>query len=196
MSVRLFVGNLAFDATETELREHFSAAGSPTSVRIPTDRETGKPRGFAFVDFAERSEAEEAIRRFNQQLFKGRPLAVNEAQPRGERPAGGSGGFRPAPRPAAAPRSQWTGMPLGGADDVSADDRPRRKFGPDAKPKGKGKRGGRGSGGERAPKQPMREVGGGQMHYSEVIPEEEPDDQGLDDFARWAREDAKNREEK
>ena len=51
MSVRLFVGNLAFDVTESDVRELFSAAGAVLQVRIPTDRETGKPRGFAFVDF-------------------------------------------------------------------------------------------------------------------------------------------------
>jgi len=77
MSVRLFVGNLAYDVTEADLKELFSAVGSAPSVRIPTDRETGKSRGFAFVEFGSPAEAEEAIRRFQQQLFKGRPLVVN-----------------------------------------------------------------------------------------------------------------------
>ncbi|MHB8766406.1 MAG: RNA recognition motif domain-containing protein, partial [Deferrisomatales bacterium] len=82
MSVRLFVGNLPYDVTEAELSALFSAVTAPSYVRVPTDRETGKPRGFAFVEFHERAQAEEAIRRFHQQVFKGRPLAVNEARPR------------------------------------------------------------------------------------------------------------------
>ena len=92
MSVRLFVGNLAYDVTEAELVEFFSASAPPLSVRLLTDRETGKPRGFAFVEFSDAAQAEEAIRRFHQQVFKGRPLVVNEARPREE------GG---APRPSA-----------------------------------------------------------------------------------------------
>ena len=80
MSVRLFVGNLAFDVTEAELKEFVSAVAPPSQVRLPTDRETGKPRGFAFVDFDDRAQAEEAIRRFHQQMFKGRALAVRSAR--------------------------------------------------------------------------------------------------------------------
>src|SRR5215510_2320874 len=110
MSVRLFIGNLPYSATEAELREHLSSVGAPTSVVLPVDRETGRPRGFAFVDYADRAVAEEAIRRFDQQPFKGRGLAVSEARPReergpggprpggfgGRRPGGGFGGPRPA----------------------------------------------------------------------------------------------------
>src|SRR6059036_546625 len=97
MSVRLFVGNLPYDATEVEIRQHFSTVGNLSYVSIPLDRETGKKRGFAFVEFADAQQAQEAIRQFNNQPFKGRPLAVNEARAReaGPRPAGG--GFRPAP---------------------------------------------------------------------------------------------------
>jgi RNA recognition motif-containing protein len=84
MSVRVFVGNLAYDVTEAELKEFFAPAGAPLSVRMPTDRETGKPRGFAFVEFSEAAQADEAVRRFHQQVFKGRPLVVNEARPREE----------------------------------------------------------------------------------------------------------------
>src|SRR4051795_5103012 len=94
MSVRLFIGNLPYVATEAELRAHLSSVGDPTSVVLPVDRETGRPRGFAFVDYADRAVAEEAIRRFDQQPFKGRPLAVSEARPREERPPGA-----PTPRP-------------------------------------------------------------------------------------------------
>src|SRR5712691_6811422 len=94
MSVRLFVGNLPYDATEDEIRQHFSTAGNLSYVSIPLDRETGKKRGFAFVEFGDPQQAQEAIRQFNNQPFKGRPLAVNEARAReaGPRPAGG--GFR------------------------------------------------------------------------------------------------------
>src|SRR5215212_11177636 len=102
MSVRLFIGNLPYTATEAELREHLSSVGLPTSVVLPVDRETGRPRGFAFVDYADRAVAEEAIRKFDQALFKGRGLAVSEARPREERgpggPRPGGGGFG-GPRP-------------------------------------------------------------------------------------------------
>src|SRR5215475_3958637 len=99
MSVRLFVGNLPYDATEDEIRAHFSPAGNLASVFIPVDRETGRKRGFAFVEFSEGTQAQEAIRRFNNQPFKGRSLAVNEARAKeaGPRPAPSGGGFRPAP---------------------------------------------------------------------------------------------------
>src|SRR5206468_12516978 len=99
MSVRLFVGNLPYDATEEEIRQHFSRVGNLSYVSIPLDRETGKKRGFAFVEFADAQQAQEAIRQFNNQPFKGRSLAVNEAREReaGPRPAGG--GFRPSPGP-------------------------------------------------------------------------------------------------
>lgn len=97
MPVRLFVGNLPFGATEADLRQHFSAVAPPTSILMPVNRETGKPRGFAFVDFPDRALAEEAIRRFNGQLFQGRPLAVSEARAREDRPPGPRFGDRPAP---------------------------------------------------------------------------------------------------
>src|SRR5215475_14268821 len=101
MSVRLFVGNLPYDATEDEIRAHFAAAGSLSSVFIPVDRETGRKRGFAFVEFSDGAQAQEAIRLFNNQPFKGRSLAVNEARAKeaGPRPPspGGGGGYRPAP---------------------------------------------------------------------------------------------------
>ena len=75
MSVRLFVGNLPYDATEADLREHFSAVAPLSYIYLPLDRETGKPRGFAFIEYSERSHALEAINRFNSQMFKGRPLS-------------------------------------------------------------------------------------------------------------------------
>src|SRR5512138_3970066 len=115
MSVRLFIGNLPYTATEAELREHLSSVGVPTSVVLPVDRETGRPRGFAFVDYADRAVAEEAIRKFDQQPFKGRGLAVSEARPREDRGPGGPrpGGFG-GPRPA-GPGGFSGPRPAGGA---------------------------------------------------------------------------------
>jgi RNA recognition motif-containing protein len=98
VAVRLFVGNMPYGATEADLRAHFSGVGEPSQIVIPVDRETGRPRGFAFVEFLDRGVAEEAITRFNQQPFMGRTLSVSEARPReagggGFRPSGGAGGF-------------------------------------------------------------------------------------------------------
>ena len=99
--VRLFVGNLPYQATEDDLRTHFAQVGNPTQIVRPLDRETGRARGFAFVEYAERKEAEEAIKKFDGQLFMGRPLAVSEARAREDRGPGGPprpGGYG-APRP-------------------------------------------------------------------------------------------------
>ena len=105
-SVRLFIGNLPYQATEDDLRTHFSQVGTPTQIVRPLDRETGRARGFAFVEYADRSAAEEAIKKFDGQLFMGRPLAVSEARARedrgpssGPRPGGYSGGGYGGPRP-------------------------------------------------------------------------------------------------
>jgi cold-inducible RNA-binding protein len=100
VSVRLFVGNLPYGATEADLREYFGAVGPPLQIIMPVDRETGRPRGFAFVEYADRAVAEEAIRRFDAQPFKGRPLAVSEARPREER----GPGSRPPGGPPSGPR--------------------------------------------------------------------------------------------
>ena len=157
MPVRLFIGNLPYSATEAELREHLSSVGAPLSVVLPVDRETGRPRGFAFVDYADRAVAEEAIRKFDQALFKGRGLAVSEARPReergpggprpggfgGPRPGGPGGGFsRPpggpsgyAPRP---PGGGFSGPRPGGPTDGTPASRVKN-FGPDAPPKHKRK---------------------------------------------------------
>src|SRR5215472_184343 len=133
MSVRLFVGNLPYDATEDEIRQHFSAVGTLSYVSIPLDRETGKKRGFAFVEFADAQQAQEAIRQFNNQPFKGRPLAVNEARAKeaGPRPPA-PGGFRPplgprpsgfGPRPSGPPRPP---APDFGDPGAAERDRPAR----------------------------------------------------------------------
>jgi RNA recognition motif-containing protein len=96
------VGNLPYQATEDDLRTHFAQVGNPTQIVRPLDRETGRARGFAFVEYAERKEAEEAIKKFDGQLFMGRPLAVSEARAREDRGPGGPprpGGGYGAPRP-------------------------------------------------------------------------------------------------
>ena len=98
--VRLFVGNLPYQATEDDLRTHFSQVGQPTQIVRPLDRETGRARGFAFVEYAERTVAEDAIKKFDGQLFMGRPLAVSEARAREDRGPGGPprpGGYAPRP---------------------------------------------------------------------------------------------------
>src|SRR5919108_6469467 len=99
MSVRLFVGNLPYSATEADIRQHFGTVGDPLQIVIPTDRETGRPRGFAFVDYDDRGVAERAIQQLHGQPFKGRPLSVSEARPREARPPMGQGGGFSGPRP-------------------------------------------------------------------------------------------------
>jgi RNA recognition motif-containing protein len=134
MSVRLFVGNLPYDATEDEIRQHFSAVGTLSYVSIPLDRETGKKRGFAFVEFADAQQAQAAIRQLNNQPFKGRPLAVNEARAKEAGPRPG-GGFRPSPGPRPLGAPMRAPAPDFGDPSAAERDRPARKnFGPDSKP--------------------------------------------------------------
>ena len=94
MSAKLFVGNLTFTATENDLQDHFAQAGVVVSVNIMQDRATGRSRGFAFIEMASPDDAQKAISLFHQQDFQGRPLTVNEARPREDRPPGGGGGYR------------------------------------------------------------------------------------------------------
>ena len=91
MAARLFVGNLPFTTTENDLQDHFAQAGAVIAVNIMQDRATGRSRGFAFVEMASQDDAAKAITMFHQKDFQGRPLTVNEARPREERPAGGGG---------------------------------------------------------------------------------------------------------
>jgi len=86
------VGNLSFDVTREELIEAFSAAGRVVDAKVPTDRETGRPRGFAFVEFESDDAAKRCIDQMNGRDLKGRPLRVNEAENRPPRPAGAPGG--------------------------------------------------------------------------------------------------------
>jgi len=91
MGKKLYVGNLPFSATEDELRELFGRHGSVDSVKVITDRETGRPRGFAFVEMSEASAATDAMRALDGSQLGGRAMKVNEAQDK-PRPSGGGGG--------------------------------------------------------------------------------------------------------
>jgi RNA recognition motif-containing protein len=152
LAVRLFVGNLSYSTTEADLRAYFGTVAPPSQVVLPVDRETGRPRWFAFVEFQDRAHAEDAIQRFNGQVFNGRPLAVSEARAREDRGPGGPrpGGFS-GPRPGGPPSGGFGGprpggfsgppRPSGGGGfgaprfDPSAPSPARsRNFGPDAKP--------------------------------------------------------------
>lgn len=94
MATKLFVGNLNHGATENDLQDHFSTAGTVVSVNIMQDRFTGRSRGFGFVEMGSEEDAKKAIETLHQKDFQGRPLTVNEARPREERPPGGYGGGR------------------------------------------------------------------------------------------------------
>ena len=95
MGKRLYVGNLSFNTTELELREVFSQYGTVAETKMVTDRETGRPRGFAFVEMSSDQEAKEAIEQLNARELGGRALTVNEAQERsGGGGRGGGGGGR------------------------------------------------------------------------------------------------------
>ncbi len=128
MSVRLFIGNLPYSATDADLRSLFGEIAQPLQVVLPVDRDTGRPRGFAFVDFAEREAAEKVIERFNGTPLQGRPIAVSEARAREDRPSGprpGGYGQRPGgygggpsagyggPRPGGPPRPFTPREPMG-----------------------------------------------------------------------------------
>ena len=180
MPVRLFIGNLPYSATEADLRAHFSAIAEPTHVVMPVDRETGRPRGFAFVEFGDRSVAEQVIQKFNSQPFQGRNLAVSEARARedrppgprppgggfgGPRPGGGGGGFG-GPRSGGGmggggfggPRPGGPGGPPPGPGgrDRSAN------FGPPAPPRRL--RGKKGQQQEHKPRGPIKERTGGRIY--------------------------------
>ena len=95
MSKKLYIGNIPFSVTEDELRTMFENHGSVASVNVITDRETGRPRGFAFVEMEDASAADAAIRALDGSQMGGRSIRVNEAQ---ERKGGGGGGFRRSAR--------------------------------------------------------------------------------------------------
>ena len=90
----IYVGNLAFGATNDDLRSAFEEFGQVTSVNVIMDRETGRSRGFAFVEMADKDQAEQAIEKLNGAEIAGRNVTVNEARPREQRSGGGGGGRR------------------------------------------------------------------------------------------------------
>jgi RNA recognition motif-containing protein len=92
MSIKLYVGNLSFETTEEQLNTLFSEAGPVTSAKIITDRHTGQPRGFGFVEMETKSAGQKAISMLNGRTVDGRPLSVNEAKP--QQKGGFSGGGR------------------------------------------------------------------------------------------------------
>jgi RNA recognition motif-containing protein len=197
MRVRLFVGNLPYNATQEELKEHFSTVGPISYISLPTDRETGQPRGFAFIEFNDRAQAEEAIRKFNNQLFKGRPISVSEARERENRtPAGSSprpsgGGF--APRPS-APRS---GSGSNAEPEMPASSPPggkrSRDFGPDLSPLSRRNKRNSGPKSERGPKKgPMRELVSGPFSSNEDDMDDLYDD--VEDFIDDRKDDLSEEE--
>jgi RNA recognition motif-containing protein len=175
LGVRLFIGNLPYSATEADLRAHFAPIADPSHVVMPVDRETGRPRGFAFVEFTERTVAEEVIRKFDAQPFQGRNLAVSEArarEDRGPRPPGPPGGFRP--RPPGPPGSRPPGGGFGGGFGGGGGFGPRpagpggptrdrsANFGPPAPPRRL--RGKKGQQQEYKPRGPIKEKTGGRIY--------------------------------
>lgn len=169
MAVRLFIGNLPYDTTDAELRAHLGAVAPPSEVVLPLDRETGRPRGFAFVEFIERPVAEEVIRRFNLQPFKGRNLAVSEARAREDRPAG----FGPRPPfRSSAP----------GEGPAPTGERPARNFGPPAPRRQKGPARGKGKV-EARPRGPIPERNTGRVFD---VDDGEAEAEVFDDFATSA----------
>ena len=175
MSVRLFVGNLPYSATEVDIRQHFGTVGDPLQVVIPTDRDTGRPRGFAFVDYDDRGVAERAIQQLHGQPFKGRPLSVSEARPREARPPMG-GGF--------TPDSGAYRHPRGG--DAN------RNFGPNKPPKGRGGSSfSKSRNQEGKPKGPLKELRSGRMFsVDEDSRFQDEDDIGAEDVVDLNLKDA------
>jgi len=92
--MKIYVGNLSYDVTEEELRQEFQAFGEVESVSVITDKYSGRPKGFAFVEMSTASEAQAAISELNGKTLKDRTLNVNEARPRSDNRSGGSYGNR------------------------------------------------------------------------------------------------------
>ena len=93
MGTKLYVGNLPYETTETDLQTLFAASGGVASVNLMRDRDTGRARGFAFVEMNSAAEAETAIRELDKRPYGGRNLVVNEAKPMTSRAGGGGGGY-------------------------------------------------------------------------------------------------------
>jgi RNA recognition motif-containing protein len=151
--MRLFVGNLSEQVTEAEVREHFSAVGPLAFIHLPTNRENGKLRGIAFVEFHDAAQAGEAIRRFHQQPFQGKPLIVNEARAREPSPGLRQ---RTSARPSVTSPERADSRPAHRGDA-------RREFGHDAAPRAERKPAHRRPQSTRVPKGPIRERRSGQF---------------------------------
>lgn len=93
MSRKLYIGNLPYSATEQTILSKFAACGTVESVKLITDRDTGRSKGFGFIEMGSESEARAAIETLNNTDFDGRPLRVNEAKPQKKRSSGGRGGY-------------------------------------------------------------------------------------------------------
>jgi len=204
LAVRLFIGNLPYGASEADLRAHFAAVAEPSHVVMPVDRETGRPRGFAFVEFQDRGQAEEVIKRFDAQPFQGRNLAVSEARAREDRPprppgggfaprpGGGGGGFG-GPRPGGGgfggprPGGGGFGGPRPGGPPMGPGGRDRSaNFGPPAPPKRlRGKKGGANQ--EHKPRGPIKERSGGRIYAVDDLDDGASID--IDDIATSAKDD-------
>jgi len=152
---RLFVSNLPYETTAAELKDFFSSIGPVSFLSLPVERESGKPRGFAFVEFAEPAQAQEAIRRFHSQLFNGRALAVREALAKESRPAPS---FSPQSSPPRLERSPAPSL----SESPSRERRARHQFGPDA-PRQSRKQTNQGSPSDRPRRKPIPERKGGQF---------------------------------
>ena len=203
MAVRLFIGNLPYGATEADLRAHFAAVAEPSHIVMPVDRETGRPRGFAFVEFVERAVAEEVIKKFDMQPFQGRSLAVSEARAREDRPPGAPrpGGFAPrpggggfgGPRPGGPPGGGFGGprpggftpRPGPGGPPAGPGGRDRTaNFGPPAPPKRL--RGKKGAQQDHKPRGPIKERSGGRIYAVDDLEDDQVD---LDKLAALPHDD-------
>lgn len=201
MPVRLFIGNLPYGASEADLRAHFAVVAEPSHVVMPVDRETGRPRGFAFVEFADRNVADQVIQKFNAQPFQGRNLAVSEARAREDRPpgprppGGGFGGPRPpgggfsggGPRPMGGGFGPRPGGPGGPPPGPGGRDR-SANFGPPAPPKRL--RGKKGQQQDHKPRGPIKEKSGGRIYDVEDLGDNAAID--FDDFASSQPQDTDN----
>lgn len=110
----MFVGNLSFDVTREELVEAFGAVGRVLDAKVPTDRETGRPRGFAFVEFETAEAVQKCIEQLNGRDLKGRAMRVNAAEDRPPRPAGAPGGGGGYSRPGGSGGGGGFSRPGGG----------------------------------------------------------------------------------
>lgn len=95
MATNLFVGSLPFSATDDDLSAFFATAGTVVSAKVIVDRDSGRSKGFGFVEMSTDEEAKAAIEQLNGKEMDGRPITVNEARPREERPRGNFGGDKP-----------------------------------------------------------------------------------------------------